>query len=121
MATLIDLKTHADSRGKLTVIEQVIPFAIKRIFYMYSMDGTVRGGHRHKHTVQAIVCLQGMCVIRCNNGTKAEEYVLDNPNRCLVIQPEDWHQIGNLTADAIILVLASKVYDPDDYIYDSYP
>ena len=38
MAQLIDLKTFTDNRGNLTVIEKVIPFDIKRIFYIYGVD-----------------------------------------------------------------------------------
>jgi len=39
MAHLIDLKTHTDKRANLTVIENVLPFKIKRIFYIYGVDG----------------------------------------------------------------------------------
>ena len=53
MAELIDLKTFTDVRGNLTVIEKVIPFDIKRIFYIYGVDNSVRGGHRHHKTIQA--------------------------------------------------------------------
>ena len=48
MARLIDLKTFTDTRGNLTVIEKVIPFDIKRIFYIYGVDDSRRGGHRHR-------------------------------------------------------------------------
>ena len=41
MAELIDLKTYTDQRGNLTVIEKVIPFDIKRIFYIYGVDDSV--------------------------------------------------------------------------------
>ena len=64
MAELIDLKTYTDRRGNLTVIEKVIPFDIKRIFYIYGVDDSVRGGHRHHKTVQAAICLQGHCIQR---------------------------------------------------------
>lgn len=37
MAHIIDLKTFTDDRGNLTVIEKVIPFDIKRIFYIYGV------------------------------------------------------------------------------------
>ena len=47
MAHIIDLKTFTDNRGNLTVIEKVLPFDIKRIFYIYGVDDSVRGGHRH--------------------------------------------------------------------------
>jgi len=48
MAHLIHLKTFSEQRGNLTVIENQIPFRIKRIFYIYGVDESVRGGHRHK-------------------------------------------------------------------------
>jgi hypothetical protein len=34
MAYIIDLETHTDSRGNLTVIEDVLPFTIQRVFYI---------------------------------------------------------------------------------------
>jgi hypothetical protein len=43
MSKVIDLKTYTDKRGNLTVIERVIPFDIKRIFYIYGVDDSVRG------------------------------------------------------------------------------
>ena len=42
MAQLINLRTFTDKRGNLTVIEKVIPFDIKRIFYIYGVDDSVR-------------------------------------------------------------------------------
>lgn len=63
MAHIIDLKTFTDDRGNLTVIEKVIPFDIKRIFYIYGVDDSTRGGHRHHKTMQAAICLQGHCTI----------------------------------------------------------
>ena len=55
MAHIIHLKTFSEKRGNLSVIENEIPFDIKRIFYIYGVDDSVRGGHRHKTTVQAAI------------------------------------------------------------------
>lgn len=121
MAHLIDLKTHTDKRGNLTVIERVIPFDIKRIFYIYGVDNSVRGGHRHHRTGQAAICLKGTCTIRNNDGNKVEEFILDHPGKCLILQPSDWHQMYNFSSDAILMVLASEFFSPDDYIYAPYP
>lgn len=121
MARLIDLKTHTDKRGNLTVIEKVIPFDIKRIFYIYGVDDSVRGGHRHHKTVQAAICLKGHCTIRNNNGHETEEFVLDHPGKCLILEPDDWHQMYNFSNDAILMVLASEYFSPEDYIYEPYP
>ena len=48
MAKIINLKTFSEKKGDLTVIEKILPFDIKRIYYIYNCDGSVRGNHRHK-------------------------------------------------------------------------
>jgi len=120
MAKLIDLNTHTDKRGNLTVIEKIIPFEIKRIFYIYGVDDSVRGGHRHKKTRQAAICLKGSCSIYNNNGVNSSTFRLDLPSKCLILEPEDWHTMSNFTPDAILMVLASEYFDNDDYIFTPY-
>ena len=121
MAKLINLKTFCDSRGNLTVIEKVIPFPIKRIFYIYGVDSSVRGKHRHKKTVQAAICLKGRCTVWSTDGKKKEEFVLDSPDKCLILEPRDWHKMYDFSSDAILMVLASEYFDNNDYIFGEYP
>lgn len=121
MARLIDLRTFTDPRGNLTVIEKVIPFDIRRIFYIYGVDDSVRGCHRHHRTVQAAICIRGACTIWNNDGKKVEEFRLDKPSACLILEPRDWHKMYEFTPDAILMVLASEYFDPTDYIYEPYP
>ena len=120
MAYYIDLKTFTDSRGNLTVIEKVIPFTIKRIFYIYGVDSSKRGGHRHKKTLQAAICIKGSCCISNNNGSVTEEFVLDRPDKCLVLETKDWHAMHSFSDDAILMVLASEHFDQNDYIFQPY-
>ncbi len=77
MAYKIDLKTFTDDRGHLTVIEKVTPFEVKRIFYIYGVDGSIRGGHRHHKTVQAAICLKGSCAIYNQDGDNERVFELD--------------------------------------------
>jgi len=120
MAYEINLTTFTDKRGNLTVIEKVIPFDIKRIFYIYGVDDSKRGGHRHKLTIQAAICIQGSCIIHNNNGTNSTDYLLDSPHKCLILEPEDWHVMHSFSKDSILMVLASEYFNADDYIYESY-
>lgn len=120
MAELIDLKTFTDKRGNLTVIEKVIPFDIRRIFYIYGVDQSKRGGHRHKKTLQAAICIKGSCRIYNHNGKDEQYFELDQPNKCLLIQPDDWHTMDQFTPDAILMVLASEYFDENDYIFQPY-
>ena len=120
MAYLIDLKSFTDNRGNLTVIEKTVPFDIKRIFYIYGVDGSSRGGHRHKKTMQAAICIQGSCYINNNNGIVGATFVLNRPDKCLIIEPDDWHTMTQFSPDAILMILASEYFDENDYIFEPY-
>ena len=120
MAYLKDLRTFTDKRGNLTVIEKVLPFEIKRVFYIYGVDDSVRGGHRHHKTVQAAVCIKGACKIFSDNGSSQEEFILDDPSKCVVLLREDWHKMYDFTDDAILMVFASEYFNEEDYIYEPY-
>jgi dTDP-4-dehydrorhamnose 3,5-epimerase-like enzyme len=120
MAYLINLKTFTDKRGNLTVIEKVLPFDIKRVFYIYGVDDSVRGGHRHHKTNQAAICIKGCCTIFNNDGKKKEGFILDQPYKCLILEPQDWHKMLNFSKDAILMVFASEYFDEKDYIFENY-
>lgn len=120
MPKLIEIKTFSDDRGHLSVLERNIPFDIKRVFYIYGVDNSVRGNHRHHKTIQGVICISGSCIIVNDNGNDKEEFILDKPNKCLFLYPEDYHYMHNFSKDAILLVLASENFDPNDYIHEAY-
>lgn len=120
MAYLLDLETHTDKRGNLVVIENVLPFSIARVFYIYGVDKSERGGHRHHKTIQAAVCIQGECKIFSNNGKVSEVFYLNKPSKCLLLEPKDWHKMYEFSDDAILMVLASEKFDENDYIFEKY-
>lgn len=116
MSHIIPLKTFSDNRWDLTVIEKVLPFTIQRIYYIYNVaEGEIRWGHRHLKTIQALICLQWNCLIYTDNWTEEKTYKLNNPNLCLILNPNDWHTM-EFQNNAILLVIASELFDPDDYI-----
>ena len=121
MAKLIELPTFEDHRGKLSVLEDhQIPFQIKRLYYIYDAGQYPRGGHRHKKTVQALICLQGSCEVINNDGQKKETFLLDKPRKCLIVEPKDWHILDNFSPGSILMVLASEYFDEGDYIFEKY-
>lgn len=120
MAKIIPIKSIKDERGALTVIQDELPFDVKRIFYIYNADNSKRGGHRHHKTIQAAICVSGECKIYINNGKDKQVYILDNPNVCLLLEPEDFHTMYDFNDHAVLLVLASEKYDPKDYIHEEY-
>jgi hypothetical protein len=120
MAAFIDLPTFADSRGSLTVLEKAIPFAIRRVYYIFNAVG-LRGGHRHKNNRQVLVSVAGSCEIFANNGREKKTFILDSPSKGLLVDLEDWHTMDKFSPGCVLLVLASKPYDVDDYIDEPYP
>jgi dTDP-4-dehydrorhamnose 3,5-epimerase-like enzyme len=120
MAKLISLKTFTDKRGNLTVVEKIIPFEIKRLFYIYGVDDSVRGGHRHHKTIQAAICLKGSCIIHNYDGNQKDDFILDSPDKCLILEPKDWHEMHSFSKDAILMVLASEYFSAEDYITEKY-
>ena len=119
MAYLIELPTYKDERGDLTVIEKLLPFEIKRCYYIYNVKLN-RGGHRHKKTINALICLNGSCEIYVNNGQNKKTFLLNMPDKCLILQPEDWHTMNNFSKGSILLVLSSEYFYLEDYIDEEY-
>jgi hypothetical protein len=121
MPELLVLDTFTDVRGNLSVLEdRQIPFKIKRLFYIYGVDKSKRAAHRHKITYQALICITGSCRVHVDNGKEKSSYVLDEPKKCLVLDPQDWHIVDDFKPGAILLVCASEYFDENDYIYEAY-
>ena len=122
MARIIQLKTFSDGRGRLNALDRELPFPIRRVYYIYGVENedVIRGGHRHHRNSQALICVQGKCVISNNDGKLKRKFFLDSPEKCLILEPADWHTMGHFSKDAILLVLASEPYDVNDYIDEPY-
>tara|TARA_B100000780_G_C20797064_1_gene316557 strand:- start:159 stop:521 length:363 start_codon:yes stop_codon:yes gene_type:complete len=120
MANIINFYNHKDQRGSLTVIEKLVSFQIKRVFYIYGVDDSKRGFHKHKKTIQLATCVKGSCDIIVENLNKElVKFNLDSPNKGLLLKPEDYHWMENFTEGTVLLVLASEFYDENDYIYEN--
>ena len=120
MAKIIYLNKNTDQRGSLTSVQDEINFKIQRVYYLYNLSKYHRGGHRHKKTKQALISLNGSCSVFCSNGHTKKNFILNKPNKCLILEPEDWHTLSKFKKNTIILVLASHKYDTKDYIIEPY-
>ena len=110
-----------DLRGSLSAAEvgTHVPFTPKRYFIVFDVPGKdVRGEHAHRRCQQFLVCVRGTVTVVADDGVNREESVLDEPNLGLYLPPLVWAVQYKYSADALLLVLASDPYDPDDYIRD---
>lgn len=120
-AKLHQLPRVEDLRGALSYAEigQHLPFTPKRYFLVFDVPNQeVRGEHAHRELHQFLVCIRGSCAVVLDDGEVRDEVVLDSPNIGLHLPPMVWGIQYKYTHDAIMLVLASDIYDPDDYIRD---
>ena len=116
---------HGDERGQLVALEEGkdIPFQIKRVYYMYdTAKGVTRGHHAHKKLEQILICIHGNCKIRLDNGYEKKVVPLEKPYEGLYVANSMWHEMYDFSDDAVLMVLASDVYDESDYIrnYDEF-
>ena len=112
---------HGDSRGQLVALEEFkdIPFQIRRVYYMYDTGaGVVRGRHAHRSLEQILICIHGSCKILLDNGYEKKVVPLERPYEGLYVANDMWREMYDFSPDAVLLVLASELYDEKDYIRD---
>jgi dTDP-4-dehydrorhamnose 3,5-epimerase-like enzyme len=117
---IITFPVHSDGRGDLIAIEELheIPFNIKRVYYMYNVgENVIRGKHAHKSLKQVLICIHGKCKILLDDGKGDKQIIqLDSPNKGLYVSNILWREMYEFSPDAVLLVLASELYDESDYI-----
>lgn len=118
---LLHLKQIGDRNGHITAINNNIdlPFATKRIFYLYDIPGgESRGAHAHKECHQFLVATSGSFEVLLDDGKTKRQVLLNRPDIGLHIPPGIWASEINFSSGSICLVLASHEYDESDYLRD---
>lgn len=117
---LIDIPKIEDYRGNIAVVEKnTIPFEVKRVYYLYDIPSTARrGGHAHKEQIELLVALSGSFDVILKNGRETKTVTLNKPDKGLVIPRNMWRELENFSSGAVCLVLASDVFEEEDYIRD---
>ena len=118
---LVDLPRFDDARGSLSFIEgsSHVPFDIARIYYLYCVpEGSRRGRHAHKNLSQLIIAISGSCEVVLDDGHNSKRIRLSRPDQGLYVCPMIWRDLEFFSNGAVCMVLASDVYDVDDYLND---
>lgn len=119
--SIIHLLKIENRAGNITPIEnnKSIPFDIKRIFYIYDIPGGKdRGAHSHISCHQFLIAASGSFDVFLDDGQNNRTFSLNRPYLGLHIPPGIWAAEQNFSSGTICLVLASELYNGDDYIRD---
>lgn len=120
--TILEFNEFGDERGSLVVAEgggKDIPFAIKRVFYMYGSDATVvRGQHANRKTEFVLINVSGTSKVRVTNGEEEAVIELNRPRMGLYLKTMLWKDMYDFSPDSVLLVIASEHYDGGEYIRD---
>ena len=118
---IIDLPKIADPRGNLTFIEgdRHIPFAVKRVFYLYDVPGGAeRAGHALKTCQQFLIAMSGSFDVIIYDGKEKQRIHLNRSYNGLYLPPMIWREMDNFSSGSVCLVLASEPYNENDYHRD---
>jgi hypothetical protein len=116
----VQIASFIDNRGKLDVAEfqNLGKFEIRRIYYISNVpESDSRGAHAHKSLDQVFFALMGKYNLTVTNGSITETVELKAHSKGYFLPAGCWRELNNFSSDAICLVLASKQYEEDDYIY----
>lgn len=110
---------HSVRKGDICVVENSrnIPFDIKRMYYLYDVPAdALRGGHAHKQLYQLLVAASGSFTVHLDDGEHKRSVSLKRPYQALLIKPGIWREIDDFSSGSVCMVLASELYDENDYI-----
>lgn len=117
--SIFELPKIKDRAGNITPVHNniEIPFAIKRVFYLYDIPGgESRGAHAHKECHQFLIAASGSFEVFLDDGRSKKVVQLNRPNIGLHIPPGIWASEVNFSSGSICLVLASQKYNELDYL-----
>jgi mannose-6-phosphate isomerase-like protein (cupin superfamily) len=117
---LLDIPTIADTRGNLAVIEKdILPYQVKRVYYLFDVPSdSFRGGHAHKEQLEFLIALSGSFTVTIDNGKSKKSFLLNKPNKGLLLPTGIWRELEDFSSGAVCLVLSSGEFDEGDYIRD---
>lgn len=118
--TMIELdKHHSERKGNLCVVEngRTLPFDVKRVYYLYDVPGGAeRGSHAHRDLSQLIIAASGSFTVTLDDGKCKRSFFLNRPYQGLYVKPGMWRILEDFSSGAVCMVLASDIYNKEDYI-----
>ena len=111
-----------DIRGNLSFIENEshFPFKIQRVYWIYDVPGgKTRGGYAYKKLEEIIIPLSGSFDLICINSDNEKTcFNLNRSYQAIYVPGKTWRELSNFSTNGVALILASRPYEKEDYIYN---
>jgi len=118
---IVSLPKIEDDRGNLSFIEEEnhVPFKVNRVYWIYDVPGgEFRGSHAFKETEEFIVALSGSFDVVLHNGKEEKKFSMNRSYYGLYVPRQHFRRLENFSTNSLALIMASTLYDENDYIRD---
>lgn len=104
--------------GMLSIIEgnNILPFNIKRVFFVNAKKNIIRGNHAHKKCTQFFLCLNKTIEVKFDDGTQKRKVLLQNNQIGVLVPPKIWSSQVYLDNDSIMAVFCNLKFDEKEYL-----
>jgi hypothetical protein len=115
----IEVPTHSDDRGDLSVVEisDFVEWTPKRFYYVTNIKGN-RGAHAVLGERKIYVCMKGFVRAKFHDGDKWHEFELKGPRDAILMDGFCWRDFTDFSSDAVLAAISNMNYEPDKYIYN---
>ena len=114
--SIIHLPKVHNIAGNITAInneEDIIPFEVKRLYYLYDVPGGEgRGAHAHKKLEQLIISASGSFDLTIDDGTVKRTFHLSKPFYGLYLPSGLWRELNNFSSGVMSSSLLMAVMLP---------
>lgn len=118
---IIQLPKFLDERGNLSFFENEVqlPFAIKRVHWIYDVPGgEQRGGVAYRQTEEFVVALSGSFDVVVDDGVSKKVFNLNRSYMGVYVPKGCWRSIENFSTNSLAMIAASTYYDTNDATRD---
>jgi len=70
------------------------------------------------NVLEFLIALSGSFTVTLDNGQSKKSFLLNKPNKGLLLPTGIWRELEDFSSGAICLVLSSGEFEEDDYIRD---
>ena len=119
----LEFKQFFDHKGRLDIIENIKDLDnetlnFKRCYVLRDFNKEkIRGVHAHKNLYQVFLTFNGSFTLNVFDGYQSKNIYLKDGSAFTVV-PGIWRELSNFSDNTIIVVMASELYDKEDYIFD---